>query len=488
MRRRRETPYNPSTMTTGSPASSARTLAAAAAVLLLATSAGATVRYWAFGDSITAGEGFDGCDCVAPICGYSWRLQSALQAAGVDAKVDNLGVGGENTAEGLARLQHRLSRPADVLLLMEGTNDIKKNGLSPETTLFNLGEMGRMAEEKGMEVVHMTLLPRWPSATWDWDNTRTRSRSRDVRDLAAGEGRQLVDPFQIFGSIPHVFDDYYSDCIPEDPVGHPNPAGFEILSAAVFDVLTARDEVPPVIAATDPKTGAEEVPGLGLIQVRLVDLLSGVDLAATHLEVQGATVGTTAVVDGGVVDGGVVDLTYRPTVALSGPVEVWVEAADLAGNTMRELATSFTADASVPGTCEPALTVLCIDDRPGDRRFQVTLDWYTAQNGGQSGMAIPLQLDVLGVRRGGLFSFFNANNPEVLIKVLNGCNQNGFFWVYSSPTTTLGLVLTVVDTVAAQNGASLEQYQYVITNADGVSAAAVSDTQAFDTCGFNVAP
>ena len=42
-----------------------------------------------------------------------------------------------------------------------------------------------------------------------------------------------------------------------------------------------------------------------------------------------------------------------------------------------------------------------------------------------------------------LFYFFNPENSEILVKVLNGCRINGYWWVYHAAATTLYIDLTV---------------------------------------------
>ncbi|HUP42447.1 MAG TPA: GDSL-type esterase/lipase family protein, partial [Thermoanaerobaculia bacterium] len=114
------------------------------AALLLALSvpaaspAAAQTKYIAFGDSITnPGGDFDDPSRPCPEeCGYPPRLEDLLQEAGIEAEVVNAGLGGEDTAQGLSRLDGVLAQEGgDVLLLMEGTNDISR-GLSPETIRF----------------------------------------------------------------------------------------------------------------------------------------------------------------------------------------------------------------------------------------------------------------------------------------------------------------------------------------------------------------
>lgn len=121
--------------------------------------------------------------------------------------------------------------------------------------------------------------------------------------------------------------------------------------------------------------------------------------------------------------------------------------------------------------CSPNATTLCIDDQVGDHRFGVRVDWQTAQGGGASGHGNAISAASLGVNRGGLFWFFGADNPEMLVKVLNGCAVNGDYWVFTSAGTNVGLTTTVTDTVTGLSK------QYV--NPDVTTAAPVQDTSAF---------
>ena len=122
-------------------------------------------------------------------------------------------------------------------------------------------------------------------------------------------------------------------------------------------------------------------------------------------------------------------------------------------------------------SCTPGTTTLCIDDQSGDRRFKVEVAFSTTAGGGHSGNGVAVPLSSLGVNRGGLFWFFSADNPEMLVKVLNGCGYNGAFWFFTSAGTNIGLTVTVTDTVIGR--------QKVYTNADGVNAAPILDTSAF---------
>ena len=123
------------------------------------------------------------------------------------------------------------------------------------------------------------------------------------------------------------------------------------------------------------------------------------------------------------------------------------------------------------GTCVTSATTLCIDDAPDDRRFEVTVDFDTSLNGGTSGQGKAIPLSSLGIRRGGLFWFFDPTNPELLIKILNGCSINGNYWIFWSAGTTVGLELTVNDTVTGRTKVYLDP--------DGSTALPITDTGAF---------
>src|SRR6185369_2338641 len=123
-----------------------------------------------------------------------------------------------------------------------------------------------------------------------------------------------------------------------------------------------------------------------------------------------------------------------------------------------------------PGPCSPGDTVLCIDDTPGDRRFKVEVEYSTTQGGGLAGSAHAVPLASLDVNRGGLFWFFSQDNPELLVKVLDGCSDNGHRWVFLSGGTNVGLIATVADTVTG------EVHTYY--NRDVTPFAPVQDTKA----------
>jgi hypothetical protein len=125
-----------------------------------------------------------------------------------------------------------------------------------------------------------------------------------------------------------------------------------------------------------------------------------------------------------------------------------------------------------PVPCVAAPTTLCIDDQAGDRRFRVEADYQTVQGGGASGHAQAIPLSSLGISHGGVLWFFSADNPELLVKILNACGFAGRFWVFASAGTNVGVTLTITDTLTGA--------QKVYTNPDLNPMAPIQDTSAFN--------
>lgn len=102
-------------------------------------------------------------------------------------------------------------------------------------------------------------------------------------------------------------------------------------------------------------------------------------------------------------------------------------------------------------------------------RFQVKVEWQIADGTTGMGTLVPGTND-----ESGLFWFFDEDNWEMLVKVLDGCGTNGHYWVFLAAATNVEYVVTVVD---LRNTTAVRTY----FNPQGLSATATTDTQAF-TC------
>ena len=109
-------------------------------------------------------------------------------------------------------------------------------------------------------------------------------------------------------------------------------------------------------------------------------------------------------------------------------------------------------------------TALCL----GKGRFRATAQWTTRD--GQTGMGqpVPLTSDT------GYFWFFDRNNVELIVKVLNGCGVNSEFWAFAGGLTDVKVVLTITDTLTG----AVQTYN----NPQGTAFLPIQDTSAFATC------
>ena len=98
-------------------------------------------------------------------------------------------------------------------------------------------------------------------------------------------------------------------------------------------------------------------------------------------------------------------------------------------------------------------------------RFAVETTWQSATD---SGTADAVDIDR---RDSGLFTFFDPNNLELLVKVLDGCGLNDHFWVFYGATTDVAFPLSVTDTVSG----TVREY----SNPLGTSAEPIKDLLAF---------
>ncbi|HKI86438.1 MAG TPA: hypothetical protein VKA53_06815 [Thermoanaerobaculia bacterium] len=97
-----------------------------------------------------------------------------------------------------------------------------------------------------------------------------------------------------------------------------------------------------------------------------------------------------------------------------------------------------------PG-CFSSSKVLCLDDSPADQRFEVISHFATTSGSGASGSGQAISLSALGVGQGGIFWFFDHNNPELLVKDHNACLSTDYFWIFVSAATNVNVDLAVGD-------------------------------------------
>ncbi|MEO0590724.1 MAG: arylesterase [Pseudomonadota bacterium] len=116
---------------------------------------GEEVRILAFGDSLFAGYGLEDADGDS----YPAKLEAALRARGVNARISNAGVSGDTSAAGLQRLGFVLEaqeEAPDLFILELGGNDLLR-GLSPEETRENFAAMLDELKQREIPVLIMGM-------------------------------------------------------------------------------------------------------------------------------------------------------------------------------------------------------------------------------------------------------------------------------------------------------------------------------------------
>ncbi len=115
------------------------------------------------------------------------------------------------------------------------------------------------------------------------------------------------------------------------------------------------------------------------------------------------------------------------------------------------------------GPCAPDAESLCLNAG----RFRVTSSWKTQDGNTGSGKGVQVTDDA------GYFSFFDAANVEVFVKVLEACTVNARRWVFGGGMTDVEVTVEVTDTATG----SSQMY----SNPLGAAFQPIQDTSAF-TC------
>lgn len=177
----------------------------------------------AFGDSLLAGYGLHDGES------YPAKLEAALRARGVNARITNAGISGETTAQGLSRLAGVLDAQSvkpKLMIISLGANDMLL-GKPPTQTRANLEKILQLLRARKISVLLLGML-----AAPDLNAAYARDFNPIYPSLAHQYGAQLVPFFlQPLQGKP--------DLVQPDRV-HPTALGIEeIVAATVDDVAEA---------------------------------------------------------------------------------------------------------------------------------------------------------------------------------------------------------------------------------------------------------
>jgi acyl-CoA thioesterase-1 len=180
----------------------------------VAAEARGPVTILAFGDSLVAGFGLASGD------GFTAKLEAALKAKGIEARVINAGLSGDTTAGGLARLDWALAPKPDFAIVELGANDGLR-GLDPAQIRANLDAILTKLKARGVGVLFAGMVAP-PNMGPDYG----KAFNALYPELAAKHG-VLFYPFFLDGAA--------ADAALNLPDGiHPNAQGVDVIVARIL--------------------------------------------------------------------------------------------------------------------------------------------------------------------------------------------------------------------------------------------------------------
>ena len=171
----------------------------------------------AFGDSLTAGYR------VQPGLAYPERLQKKLDTLGYKYRVVNMGISGDTTSAGRARIRSAIEQKPTIVILELGANDGLR-GLPVAQMQSNLEELIQSFQKASAKVILAGMtLPR------NYGDAYVKSFENVFRDLAKKHNLPLIPFFLegVAGNPKYTQEDFI----------HPNADGYVLVTDIVMKTL-----------------------------------------------------------------------------------------------------------------------------------------------------------------------------------------------------------------------------------------------------------
>jgi lysophospholipase L1-like esterase len=208
-------------------------------------------KYLAFGDSITYGR----CGPKPNECPpYTVRLEELLRQRYTSQTftVITSGIGGERTYQGEERLPGELATyNPEVLLLMEGTNDVIAEPYDLGKAVDSLEDMVDIAHNRGILVFLATIPPIAPGGPYDYARPRVLELNAEVHDIAFSKGAYLVDVFAALNANIPLY--YLADDL------HPNGEGLRVIGETFYAKIRATLDITPTGSSPFMPSGMEDL-------------------------------------------------------------------------------------------------------------------------------------------------------------------------------------------------------------------------------------
>ena len=201
-------------------------------------------RILAFGDSMTEGTTSTPLPPAALTAGkpesYPYKLQTLLTEVYTSQSVGvlNGGSAGKVATTDRSRFNSALSEAKpELVLLLEGANDLNTPGASVNATVNAMEDMVRDAQFRGAFVMLATLPPERPGPGSKAAPADLLTRyNAALRTMAAKKGAQLIDVNATFPL----------DLIGQDGL-HPTEAGYQRLAEIFYDAIKSKYETPAAV-------------------------------------------------------------------------------------------------------------------------------------------------------------------------------------------------------------------------------------------------
>lgn len=218
----------------------------------MALTRAARVSIATYGDSITHGAGTTAADATKNT-GFRYPLYALLAAAGMrplfiggqasgDADVPQIkhdGVDGETISQIDTRVKAgQPARPAEIVLLHAGTNDINASGHSGATVATDLDGLisdvwnyGQRPGDNRTKLIIVAKLPDIASHTSVVQDLNALIPAKVAAHVAAGRNVISVDMFTALGAAAGA--NFNQSSVP-----HPSVAGYQVMAGVWADALT----------------------------------------------------------------------------------------------------------------------------------------------------------------------------------------------------------------------------------------------------------
>lgn len=192
-------------------------------------------RILAFGDSLTAGVTSDVIPTsveIRPSKSYPAQLGELLSQrySGQSIRMTNSGIPGEKAVNAVSRFKRELARvQPDVVLIMEGTNDLDPDTLSPGVQAAAAVEtMVQHAKTRGVDPILATIPPQRTARSTE---PAVVPYNELIRQIAVRQGVPLVDVYQIINTGLCIGVGSLSlSCLGDDHM-HPTIEGYSLIAA-----------------------------------------------------------------------------------------------------------------------------------------------------------------------------------------------------------------------------------------------------------------